>query len=128
MLYNLREIHHPTTVEEAVALLRRQDVRTVAMAGGTSLVGEGGPEIEAVIDLDGLGLDEIERQGDTVWNGDVVLMYIPLQAWEAQRARVEELKNYMDGAYSSDFFQQAQDSGVPSFQDDTNRGVREYMT
>ncbi len=66
MLYNLREIHHPTAIEEAVGLLRRKDVRTFAMAGGTALIGEGGPEVEAVVSLDGLGLDEIDRDGGRI--------------------------------------------------------------
>jgi CO/xanthine dehydrogenase FAD-binding subunit len=66
MLYNLREIHRPTDVDEAVRLLRRKKVHTVPIAGGTTLVGEGGPEIEAVVDLDGLGLDKINRQAKTI--------------------------------------------------------------
>lgn len=69
MLYNLREIHRPTDIEEAVKLLRRKKVRTIPMAGGTTLVGEGGPEIEAVVDLDGLGLDKIDRQPKTITIG-----------------------------------------------------------
>jgi CO/xanthine dehydrogenase FAD-binding subunit len=72
MLYNLREIHHPTDIDEAVRLLSRKDVRTVAMAGGTSLVGEGGPEIEAAVDLDGLGLDKIEGESNAITLGATV--------------------------------------------------------
>lgn len=72
MLYNLREIHHPASIDEAVKLLQRKDVRTVALAGGTSVVGEGGPEIEAVVDLDGLGLDKVERRGEAITLGATV--------------------------------------------------------
>jgi CO/xanthine dehydrogenase FAD-binding subunit len=61
-LYNLREYHRPADIDEAVRLLRRKDVRTVALAGGTSLVGEGTPEIEAVVDLEDLKLDFIEYE------------------------------------------------------------------
>ena len=64
MLYNLREYHRPADVEEALQLLRRTDIHTVAIAGGTAVVGEGTPEIEAVVDLAALGLDFIEHQGN----------------------------------------------------------------
>jgi CO/xanthine dehydrogenase FAD-binding subunit len=69
MLYNVREVHRPTDIGEAVKLLRRKKVRTVALAGGTALVGEGGPDIEAIVDLDGLGLDKIERRAEVVTLG-----------------------------------------------------------
>lgn len=75
----------------------------------------------------GTGLFE-RKDGDTIWNGDVVLMFIPMAAWEKKRDETEEMKNYMEGGYGSQFFQHAQDSGTPSFQDDMGRGVREFMT
>jgi len=42
-----------------LALLARATVRTVPLAGGGSLVGSADPVIEAVVDLQGLGLDGI---------------------------------------------------------------------
>jgi hypothetical protein len=76
--------------------------------------------------FDGSGL--FEKRDNRVWNGDVVLMYIGLDGWEDQRKRVRELNAYLEGSYGSDFFQTAQDTGTPSFVDDENRGVREFMT
>jgi carbon-monoxide dehydrogenase medium subunit len=68
-LYNLREYHRPTDLDEAVRLLRRKDVYTVVLAGGTTTIGEGSPEIEAVVDLDGLGLDFIEYENGALYLG-----------------------------------------------------------
>jgi CO/xanthine dehydrogenase FAD-binding subunit len=56
MLYNLKEVHHPVKLEEALSLLQRADVRTLPLAGGTALVGSDDPDVEAVVDLAGLGL------------------------------------------------------------------------
>lgn len=77
--------------------------------------------------FDGSGLFE-KKEGDTVWNGDVVLMHIGLEHWEKKCRETAELRGYLEGAYGSQFFQNAQDTGVPSFQDDMRRGVREMMT
>jgi len=77
--------------------------------------------------FDGTNLFE-KRQGNSIWNGDVVLMYIPLSGWEKIRRERAEIRAYMEGSYGSDFFQHAQDTGTPSFQEDARRGVREFMT
>jgi len=66
MLYNVREYHRPTEIDDAIRLLQRTDVHTVAVGGGVTVVGEGTPEIEAVVDLDGLGLNFIERVGTVI--------------------------------------------------------------
>lgn len=63
MLYNMREYHRPTDINEAIRLLQRPDVRTVALAGGVSVVGEGTSAVEAVVDLGDLGLDFVEHNG-----------------------------------------------------------------
>ena len=56
---NLTEIIRPSSVEEAVVLLRRDSPRTAALAGGTSLVGEASPDVEAVVDLAALSLNYV---------------------------------------------------------------------
>jgi CO/xanthine dehydrogenase FAD-binding subunit len=56
VLLNLREHLRPGTIREAVRLLREGAGRTVALAGGTELVGRQDPATEAVVDLSGLGL------------------------------------------------------------------------
>ncbi len=71
-LYNLREVHRPADIDEAVRLLRRKGVSTMALGGGVTLVGEGGPEVEAVVDLSRLGLERLERRDGKVHLGAMV--------------------------------------------------------
>ncbi len=65
MLLNLRQYFRPSEdgpqdgLALALELLARPDVRTVPLAGGNTLVGSSDPSIEAVVDLQALGLDEI---------------------------------------------------------------------
>ncbi len=87
MLYNLHEYHRPVDMDEALRLLRRTDVRTVALAGGTDLVGQDNPDVEAVVDLSGLGLDFIEREGG----------YLRLGATVRLQTIVEKLADAADG-------------------------------
>ena len=65
----LKEFHKPTDLADALALLKRENPHTVPLAGGTWLNPRIGKEVadcsnsaaEAVVDLSGLGLDQIER-------------------------------------------------------------------
>lgn len=59
-LRELVEYHKPADIEEAIKLLRRPNVRTVPIAGGTALVPSAAREVEAVVDLGALGLSYIE--------------------------------------------------------------------
>jgi CO/xanthine dehydrogenase FAD-binding subunit len=90
MLYNVREYHRPTDLGEAIRLLNRPGILTVPLAGGVTLVGEGTPEIEAVVDLDGLGLDFIEEEGGTLGLGAMIRL----------QAIVERLSDIADGILS----------------------------
>jgi CO/xanthine dehydrogenase FAD-binding subunit len=74
MLYNVREYHRPTDLDEAIRLLRRADVRTVPLAGGTTLVGTPNPAIDAVVDLDGLGLDSVSHEEGVLRLGAMVCL------------------------------------------------------
>jgi CO/xanthine dehydrogenase FAD-binding subunit len=56
----LTEYHQPTTLDEALKLLRRTSVKTVPLAGGTSLVPEAARDVQAVVDLNALGLSTIQ--------------------------------------------------------------------
>jgi len=66
MLLNLREYHRPATdapgqaLAHALDLLARPDICTVPLAGGDTLLASADPTIEAVVDLQGLGLDAIQ--------------------------------------------------------------------
>ena len=56
----LTEYHKPETIEEALKLLRRTSVKTVPLAGGTSLVPEAAFDVQAVVDLSALGLSYVK--------------------------------------------------------------------
>jgi CO/xanthine dehydrogenase FAD-binding subunit len=55
-LRELTEYSQPTTLDEALKLLRRTSVKTVPLAGGTSLVPEAAHDVQAVVDLNALDL------------------------------------------------------------------------
>lgn len=55
-LRELTEYHQPTTLDEALKLLRRTRVKTVPLAGGTSLVPAAARDVQAVVDLNALDL------------------------------------------------------------------------
>jgi aerobic carbon-monoxide dehydrogenase medium subunit len=72
MLLNLREYHRPAMggrsaqagLVDALALLARPGIRTVVLAGGDTLLASADPTIEAVVDLQGLGLDQLTFERD----------------------------------------------------------------
>lgn len=72
MLLNLREYHRPATadpdparaLDHALELLARPGIRTVPLAGGDTLLASADPTVEAVVDLQGLGLDAIRIEAD----------------------------------------------------------------
>lgn len=72
----LKEFHKPTDLSAALALLKRESPHTVPLAGGTWLNPRIGKEVqaEAVIDLSGLGLDQIERDVDTLRLGPMATL------------------------------------------------------
>jgi carbon-monoxide dehydrogenase medium subunit len=59
-LRELTEYHQPTTLDEALKLLRRTSVKTVPLAGGTSLVPAATRDVQAAVDLNALGLSYIK--------------------------------------------------------------------
>jgi CO/xanthine dehydrogenase FAD-binding subunit len=61
MLINLLEYNWAEDLDEALILLGRTDIKTVALAGGTSLLGRDDASIQAVIDLRDLELAYIEE-------------------------------------------------------------------
>jgi carbon-monoxide dehydrogenase medium subunit len=72
MLLNLREYHRPAlaadppaALQQALHLLARPNIRTVPLAGGSHLLASGDMTIEAVVDLQGLGLDAIHYDEQT---------------------------------------------------------------
>jgi len=57
------EYHRPNTLEEALSLLARNEVKTLPLGGGTRL-NQPSQERFAVIDLQSLGLNMLERRGN----------------------------------------------------------------
>ena len=83
---NLTTIHRPTTVEEAVNLLRNGASGTAILAGGTGLVGEASPAVEAVVDLAGLDLAYVRAEADGLRLGAMTTLHdltrnSALQGW-----------------------------------------------
>ena len=68
MLLNLREYHRPASdgraggLDRALALLARPGIRTALLAGGSALLASADQGVEAVVDLQGLGLDRISPE------------------------------------------------------------------
>lgn len=69
----IREYHRPKTVEEALDLLARDGLVTLPMGGGTVL-NRPSPEQLAVVDLQDLGLDQVEVKGQVLSLGATVTL------------------------------------------------------
>lgn len=68
----LKAYHRPSSVEEALQLLARPQVSTAVVAGGTHLNARLSDSIEEVIDLQAVGLDGVEFNGDRLTLGAMV--------------------------------------------------------
>jgi len=65
-MWNLAEIQRPTALAEAVRLLRRPNVKTAILAGGTTLVPQARRDVQALVDLRNLNLSNIRREGNVL--------------------------------------------------------------
>ena len=63
-MLNLKEIHKPTTIADAINLL--QQPGTVALAGGTALNADARRDVTALVDLSALGLSYIRESNAAV--------------------------------------------------------------
>ena len=61
-MWQLTEIQRPATLAEAVRLLRRPNVKTAILAGGTALVPQARRDVQALVDLRELKLAYIKRE------------------------------------------------------------------
>jgi CO/xanthine dehydrogenase FAD-binding subunit len=69
------EYHRPHTVEEALSLLSRKDPRTVPLGGGTFVNRRNQSDLPtAVVDLQELGLNKVERLGNTLEVGAMLTL------------------------------------------------------
>lgn len=67
------EYHRPKTIEEALALLARDEPHTLPLAGG-SVLNQPNPDPIAVVDLQSLGLDKVEHHGSTLILGAMLTL------------------------------------------------------
>jgi len=67
-----KNYHRPESVESALALLGRSGVRTALVAGGTYLTPRLEEEVDEVVDLQAVGLDQIEHDGEQLTLGAMV--------------------------------------------------------
>jgi carbon-monoxide dehydrogenase medium subunit len=65
-MWNLTEILRPSTLAEAVRLLRRPNVKTAVLAGGTIIVPQASRDVQALVDLRDLHLSYIKREGNAL--------------------------------------------------------------
>lgn len=72
MMRDLQEIHKPTTLADAIALL--QQPGTVPLAGGTALIAEARRDVRAAVDLSALGLAFIHESGGAIAIGATTLL------------------------------------------------------
>ena len=73
----VNQYHRPKNIDEALQLLSRPELKTTILAGGTSLLARSDRDIGQVIDLQGMGLDQIESaQGKMVIGAMVRLQRI----------------------------------------------------
>ncbi len=76
------EYHRPKTLDEALALLKRQQPATRPLAGGTA-IHQLHQENYAVVDLQDLGLDAVKQRGSTLVLGAMLTLQAFLSSLEA---------------------------------------------
>ncbi len=60
----IKTYHRPQDMDEAIGLLTQPGVTTAVLAGGTELNVDKAEAVDAVVDLQALGLEGIEQKGD----------------------------------------------------------------
>jgi probable selenate reductase FAD-binding subunit len=101
-MLRIDEYHRPKTLEEALTLLQR-DQTTVPLAGGTDLVPSRASDVQAVVDLQALGLDELSTEGFHIHLGAMVPLQRLVETQEAgeflaEAARLEGPITYRHAA------------------------------
>jgi xanthine dehydrogenase small subunit len=103
MLLNVREYHRPATLDAALDLLARPNVRTTALAGGDTLVATADSQVEAVVDLQDLDLKSITAREDTLRIGalttrEALCSSLPAGWLSAYRALLASAAGHWDGS------------------------------
>lgn len=69
---HLKAYHRPASIEETLRLLSRPGINTVMISGGTYLTARLADTVDEVVDLQALGLTEIQDNGDRLTLGALV--------------------------------------------------------
>ncbi len=85
------EYHRPTSLDEALRLLARTEIKTKPLGGGTVL-NRPSDETLSVVDLQTLGLDEILKQGNTLTIGSRVTLQGFLEYPQIPHALMESIR------------------------------------
>ena len=71
-MLGIRHYHRPESIEEALRLLARPGIKTVALAGGTSLLAGSKLEVDDLVDLQAVGLNQVELNSGAIMVGAMV--------------------------------------------------------
>ncbi|MHA1449207.1 MAG: FAD binding domain-containing protein, partial [Candidatus Hodarchaeales archaeon] len=69
MVVNVKEFHKPDNIDDAIALLCREKPLTRIISGGTCIVPNKNPSIEALVDINGLNLSYIKLKDNNLFIG-----------------------------------------------------------
>jgi len=78
----IKSYHRPETVEAALDLLVRPGIATAVLAGGTELNAHKLEGVDEVVDLQAVGLDDIQRAGDRLLVGAMTRLQAIVEAEE----------------------------------------------
>jgi carbon-monoxide dehydrogenase medium subunit len=101
-MLRIKEYHCPQTLDDALALLQR-DETTVPLAGGTGLLSSPAPRVRSVVDLQALGLDKLSVEGFHLHIGAMTPLQRLVESHEAgeflaEAARLEGPITYRNAA------------------------------
>ncbi len=88
----ITEYYRPTTLEEAIQLISRTEVKTVPMGGGSGL-NQPSEESYAVVDLQDLGLNTIQVKGNLLELGATVTLQSLMEVSRLQPALVQAIRH-----------------------------------
>jgi carbon-monoxide dehydrogenase medium subunit len=88
-LRELTEYHKPTSIDDALRLLCRPDVRSMLIGGGMGVVAEASHAVQAVIDLSGLNLSYIKSNNQGIAIGATTTLQ--------QMLDDKSIRDYADG-------------------------------
>jgi len=89
----IREYHRPSDKQAALALLARQDVQTLVLAGGLSVNGERRKDEVELVDIQSLELTDIDSRGKTLVLGAGVTLQALLNHPDTPAALAKSIRH-----------------------------------